>query len=201
MMRMMKKINSISDLKLEKRRLQMRQEALEKNIRNNWEGLQKSVKFSAVVKDAYSNLMNHKAAENLKDNSIINSTLQYGIALLAEKISSKAGEKLKKFFKKWPSLGNKENKKAIQWRIAFFGARDWNTIDLIYNVVPNWVAIKLWIIDVPNSWIPILVFFLSIVDKIIPRKFKLSQLFWQSDNNAGYFVSNFLYDEIALVYF
>lgn len=96
----MKKINSISDLKQEKRRLQMRQEALEKNIRNNWEGLQKSVKFSAVVKDAYSNLMNHKAAENLKDNSIINSTLQYGIALLAEKISSKAGEKLKKFFKK-----------------------------------------------------------------------------------------------------
>jgi hypothetical protein len=44
--------------------------------------------------------MQDKAEENLKDESVLKSTIRYGVSLLAKKFTDKAGEKFDWMFRK-----------------------------------------------------------------------------------------------------
>lgn len=96
----MKKIKSIHQLKAEKLRIKKRRAELEDSIRENWTGLKATLKPSSLAKEAYNDILDHQAEANLKGDGVLRSTLNYGISLLAKKITTKAGDKLGKLFKK-----------------------------------------------------------------------------------------------------
>lgn len=95
----MKKIKSIHQLKAEKKRIKQQQAELEKKIRGNWVDLKESLKPANFAKETYSKIINDKAETNLNGGNFFKSTLNYGITLLAKKITDKAGEKLNNLFR------------------------------------------------------------------------------------------------------
>jgi Flp pilus assembly protein CpaB len=96
----MKKIKSIGQLKAEKKRLALHQAHLENKLRGQWTDLKVSLKPANIAKEAYSSVMNNKAAENNNTDSIFKSTLNYGVSLLTKKITDTAGKQLSKLFAK-----------------------------------------------------------------------------------------------------
>jgi len=96
----MKKIKSIQQLRAEKLRNKQHRAALEHTIRENWVGLKATLKPSSLAKEAYNDILDHKAEANLKGDGVLRSTINYGISLLAKKFTSKAEDKLSKLFKK-----------------------------------------------------------------------------------------------------
>jgi hypothetical protein len=95
-----KKIKSRKQLKAEKKRIRVRREELEKKIRVKWEELKESLKPANMARETLQNLIRGKTAQNLEEESILKSTLNYGISLLAKRFTDKAGEKFEWLFKK-----------------------------------------------------------------------------------------------------
>ena len=96
----MKKIRSKKQLQAEKKRMKIRQEELEKKIRSKWNDLKESLRPMNMAKDTFSKVMENKAEENLRDESVLKSTIRYGVSLLAKKLTDKAGEKFDWMFRK-----------------------------------------------------------------------------------------------------
>lgn len=96
----MKKIRSKKQLRAEKKRMKLRQEELEKKIRSKWNDLKETLRPINMAKDTFSKVMENKAEENLKDESVLKSTIRYGVSLLAKKFTDKAGEKFEWMFRK-----------------------------------------------------------------------------------------------------
>lgn len=96
----MKKIRSKKQLRAEKKRMKLRQEELEKKIRSKWNELKETLRPMNMAKDTFSKVMENKAEENLKDESVLKSTIRYGVSLLAKKFTDKAGEKFEWMFRK-----------------------------------------------------------------------------------------------------
>jgi hypothetical protein len=96
----MKKIKNKKQLQEEKKRIKIRKTELEKKMQSQWNGLKDSLRPVNIAKDTFSSFLDKKAVENLADESILKSTLNYGISLMAKKFTDKAGEKFKWFFKK-----------------------------------------------------------------------------------------------------
>jgi len=96
----MNKIKSIQQLKLEKQRLKSREEELENDIKNNWKELRIALKPGNIVKDTLNEEIKTEMEENLNGGSVLKSTFNYGLSLLARKFTDKAGEKISGFFKK-----------------------------------------------------------------------------------------------------
>lgn len=96
----MKKIKNKKQLRAEKKRIRARQEELEKKIRSKWNELKESLKPVNIAKETFQNVVRKKTEENLEDESILKSTIKYGISLLARKFTDKAGEKFEWLFKK-----------------------------------------------------------------------------------------------------
>jgi uncharacterized protein YllA (UPF0747 family) len=96
----MKKIRSKKQLQAEKKRMKLRQEELEKKIRSKWNEVKDSLKPMNFAKESFSKIMQDKAEENLKDESVLKSTIRYGVSLLAKKFTDKAGEKFDWMFRK-----------------------------------------------------------------------------------------------------
>lgn len=94
----MKKIKSIQQLKAEKKRIARQQADLESKLRGQWTDLKVSLKPANIAREAYSTVMNNKAAENNNTESILKSTLNYGVSLLTKKITDTAGKHLGKLF-------------------------------------------------------------------------------------------------------
>ena len=99
-MKIMKKIKNKKQLRAEKKRIRMRQEELEKKIRSNWNELKESVRPVNVAKETFREFVRKKTEENLEDESILKSTIKYGISRLAKRFTDKAGEKMEWIFKK-----------------------------------------------------------------------------------------------------
>lgn len=95
----MKKIKYVKQLKKEKKRLESRQEELERKIRGDWHELKTNLRPKNMAKEAFGKLLD-KQAEPAPGDNILASTLSFGASLLAKKFSVKAGEKLEAFFKK-----------------------------------------------------------------------------------------------------
>lgn len=96
----MKKIKSIHQLKAEKKRIKQQRTELEKQIRTNWSELKDSVKPSNLAKEAYGKVLENRTEANLNEGCLLKKTINYGITLLAKKITDKAGQKLGSLFKK-----------------------------------------------------------------------------------------------------
>ena len=96
----MRKIKSIRQLQNEKKRIKLREEELEKKIRSNWSELKESIKPAAIAKDTFSKVMRDKTGENINGESVLKSTIKYGVSLLAKKFTDKAGEKFDWMFRK-----------------------------------------------------------------------------------------------------
>lgn len=97
----MKKIKSIQQLQAEKKQLLLQQHYLEQKMREEWQELKFSLKPSALAGNAINRFISHKTEQNPNgENSILKTTLAYGISLLAKKIITKAEtaihDKLKK---------------------------------------------------------------------------------------------------------
>jgi hypothetical protein len=96
----MKKINSKKQLRAEKKRIRIRRQELEKKIRNQWNELKESLRPVNVAKETFREVLQNKTGKNLEDESIIKSTIKYGISLLTKRFTDKAGEKFEWLFKK-----------------------------------------------------------------------------------------------------
>ncbi len=95
----MKKIKSRKKLKVEKKRIKLHQEELEKNICRKWNELKEILRPINVAKETFRNVIWNKAEKNLEDESILKSTVKYAVSLLAKKFADKAGEKFDWMFK------------------------------------------------------------------------------------------------------
>ena len=96
----MRKIKYMKQLKQEKKKLENRQEELERKIRGDWQELKIKLRPQSLAKEAAVKWMDKQTEVNNSSDNILTSTLSYGASLLAKKFSVKAGEKLEALFKK-----------------------------------------------------------------------------------------------------
>ena len=96
----MKKIKSIRQLKMEKKRIHQEQDDLENKIRRNWGDLKENLKPAAIAKDTLNSFLHNKTEQKQKEDGILKSAFTYGVSLLAKKFADKAGIRLNKIFKK-----------------------------------------------------------------------------------------------------
>ncbi len=75
-------------------------EHLEEKVRNNWHKLKETITPSTIAKGALNKVLQDKTEENMNGESVLKSTLTYGVSLLAKKLADKAEEKFDKLFKK-----------------------------------------------------------------------------------------------------
>ena len=96
----MKKIKSIRQLKMEKKRIHRERDELEDKIRRNWKELKEDLKPSSIAKDTLNSFIQNKTEQKQKEEGILKSAFTYGVSLLAKKFADKAGNRLNKIFKK-----------------------------------------------------------------------------------------------------
>jgi len=96
----MKKIKSIRQLHAEKKRIRQQQEETEKKIRSSWQEVKENLRPVNIAKEAIAVILRKKAAVNEHEGSLLKTAVNFGLTLLAGKLTEKAGEKLSKVFKK-----------------------------------------------------------------------------------------------------
>jgi hypothetical protein len=95
----MKKIKSSKQLLNEKKRLQQQQDVLENKMREQWSELKVSLRPVNIAKETLQEVIDKKEQANKNDESVLKSTINYGMNLLMKKLTDKAGLKLGKIFK------------------------------------------------------------------------------------------------------
>jgi hypothetical protein len=90
----MKKINHVAGLYKEQLRLLQRQSELEKLIRQDWKGLQETVRARGAARKILSELINDAWRDKIQSKGVLSGSLSYGAAMLTEKLIEKASEKL-----------------------------------------------------------------------------------------------------------
>ncbi len=96
----MKRISTIEDLQLEKKKLNLYRYELEKELHNNWNNLKESLNPAFLTGLIIKNVLNYKTVKSLAANGIFKEMLTYAITLLARKLTDKAEEKFNTIFKK-----------------------------------------------------------------------------------------------------
>jgi hypothetical protein len=96
----MKKIKSIKQLQAEKKRIKQKQEAIENQIRVSWKELKETLQPVNMAKDAIGSIFRKTPTENINQNSLLKTVFNFGLTLLAGKLTEKAGERLRKIFSK-----------------------------------------------------------------------------------------------------
>lgn len=94
---MMKQIKSTRHLAQEKKRLEQATEAATDKIKQNWAGFKDAIRPQSLASDAIGTMLKH-AAEPHQGDSVLKTTLLYGINQLAKNIAEKAAAKLDKLF-------------------------------------------------------------------------------------------------------
>jgi hypothetical protein len=93
----MKQIKSMRQLLQEKKRLEEATEAAADKIHQSWIGLKDALRPSSLAGDALGSVLKH-ATEPHHGDSVLKSTLLYGVSQLAKNIAEKAEAKLNKLF-------------------------------------------------------------------------------------------------------
>jgi hypothetical protein len=96
----MKTINSIAQMKLEKRRIKKEKQEIENRIKLNWKDLKAHLAPNNLAKESLKPFISNKTIENLDNESVFKSTFTYAISLLASKFADKAEYNFKKLFKR-----------------------------------------------------------------------------------------------------
>lgn len=96
----MKKIKSIRQLHAEKKRIKQQQQEMEKRIRDSWQEVKENLKPANIAKDAIGGILRKKTTGSEHEDSLFKTAVNFGLTLLAGKLTEKAGEKLSKVFRK-----------------------------------------------------------------------------------------------------
>jgi hypothetical protein len=96
----MKKIKSIRQLQAEKKRIRQQQGAMEKRIRESWQGVKENLRPANIAKEAIGGFLGKKTAGSEHEDSLFKTAVNFGLSILAGKLTEKAGEKISKVFKK-----------------------------------------------------------------------------------------------------
>lgn len=96
-MKQMKQIKSIRHLAQEKKRLAQATEAASNKIKQNWTGFKDAIRPQSLASDAIGSVLK-RTTEPHQGDSILKTTLLYGIGQLAKNIAEKAEAKLNKLF-------------------------------------------------------------------------------------------------------
>jgi len=97
---MIKKINSISQLRDEKKQLRLRRQYLELKIRNDWKELREELRPVNIAMDTLAGIFKKKIAANEHTTGLLKNGLAFGGNWLAKKLVDIAAAKLKKVFHK-----------------------------------------------------------------------------------------------------
>ncbi|MBL7728910.1 MAG: hypothetical protein JNM68_14535 [Dinghuibacter sp.] len=95
----MKTINSIKQLKAEKKRLAEQLQVQEEQMRQNWGDLKDALRPANMAMDTVSSIMNRKAASTENKDNLLKSVLSYGAWLLTRKIMDKTGKRMSRFYR------------------------------------------------------------------------------------------------------
>jgi hypothetical protein len=95
----MKPIKSMQQLREQQRALADRRNRLEQDIRLHWSELKEQLHPSNIAKESIDHLLTDSTKES--GGSIVKNTVQYGLMLLAQKLSNKAAEQINKGFNKY----------------------------------------------------------------------------------------------------
>jgi hypothetical protein len=96
----MEKIKNMQQLQLKKKEIEMQQKLLLEKIRNNWMQLKENARPVNIAKESLINILQQKPAVQPYGEQALKHSLTYAVALLAEKFTDKAFEKVKEIFKK-----------------------------------------------------------------------------------------------------
>lgn len=90
----MKKIKSLKQLRVEKKRLKIQQMELEDQLQDNWDELKESLQPVSIVKDIFKTAISSKAEGGLNIRSIIKNAFIFGASFLVKKFADKMDEKI-----------------------------------------------------------------------------------------------------------
>ena len=96
----MNKINSIKQLKAEKRRLKNQQLMLEAKMVENWGDIKESVRPFNLAKQTLQSVLESRAEISGNGEKVLSNVLKLGIGFLAKKLSEKGSDLLGELFKK-----------------------------------------------------------------------------------------------------
>ncbi len=96
----MNKIHSLQQLQIEKSRLENRSKELELKIKAGWYQVKHDFDPIVMAKETYNIYINKKIEKKIESEKMMDKTLSYGIALLAEKAINIFNKRIGKFFNK-----------------------------------------------------------------------------------------------------
>jgi len=96
----MNKIHSLQQLQIEKSRLENRSKELELKIKAGWYHVKHDFDPIVMAKETYNIYINKKIEKKIESEKMMDKTLSYGIALLAEKVINIFNKRIGKFFNK-----------------------------------------------------------------------------------------------------
>lgn len=96
----MMKIKNKAHLTCQKQQIKNRQLELEHEIYNHWQTLKESIQPQKIFQNQVANLLNSKSEESFEQSSILKSSINFGLVLLAQKLSNEIGILIKKVFTK-----------------------------------------------------------------------------------------------------
>ena len=93
----MNKIKSIRQLLAEKKQIRQQQEEIEMRIHTSWGEVKENLRPAAIAKEIIGGIFKKRTDANKHDDSLLKKAMNFGLKLLADKLTKKAGEK---YFKK-----------------------------------------------------------------------------------------------------
>ena len=97
---MKRQINNLSELLIEKTRINQQQKELEKLISSNWNELKVNLRPKNLIMDSIESLIKSKTEEDQKSDLFLKNLLKYSLSSVAKWILEQAGEKLIHLFNK-----------------------------------------------------------------------------------------------------
>jgi hypothetical protein len=90
----MKKINSMTLLQTERKKVMQRQEFLEEKIRNNWNDLRVGMKPANIAKDAFNQVTSGRTRGIFSHRGVVKGLVSFGAALLVKRMMKKRADRL-----------------------------------------------------------------------------------------------------------
>lgn len=97
---MKRQINNLSELLIEKTRINQQQKELEKLIATNWNDLKESLSPKNLIMDSIESMMKEKIEKDQKSDLFLKNLLKYSLSSVVKWLIELVGEKLIHLFNK-----------------------------------------------------------------------------------------------------
>jgi hypothetical protein len=97
---MKRQINNLSELLIEKTRINQQQKELEKLIATNWNDLKESLRPKNLIMDSIESMMKEKIEKDQKSDLFLKNLLKYSLSSVVKWLIELVGEKLIHLFNK-----------------------------------------------------------------------------------------------------